>query len=403
MKSQSVQFAFVSALLASGISFACSEKEAEEGTLGGMCYRNNACNGELLCDDRAICVRAGSSSGDGDGDGDASSGDGDGDANAAVSAALEACMDCGSDSCEDEKAACEDETGCMKVLECSLKCVGDASCSSGCTATGFTSSGAMAVGDYMSCTVTSCATECGEDLLDAISGGDGDGDATGDGDGDATGDGDGDATGDGDGDATGDGDGDTGNTGEACTAEGAVRSSCIEGAPQACLDGFWTDESCAGCELVSPSSSCQRVSYASLYLRTDEDHEKASPSAESFEQTEDGVTASWTFSNTGYEQYGLVSFRFDTSLSASSLALSGTGIGTVTLENDDGTSGCEYLLNGATLVLHTIYEYNAYTGYEELVWEGCWGSTADARTVLNVRTDRVLSGEVGISVTGIIL
>lgn len=395
MKSQSIQFAFVSAALASSISLACGEKEAEDGTLGGMCYRNNTCNGQLLCDDRGICVRPGGSTTGGDGDGDASSGDGDGDSSPAVTKALEACMDCGADSCKDEEAACKGETGCMQVLECSLKCVGDTSCSSGCNAPGFTSAGAMAIGKYMACTTTSCASECGQDLLDALAGGDGDGDGDSTGDGDATGDGD--STGDGD--ATGDGDGDTGNTGEACTTEGAIRSSCTEGAPQACVDGFWIEESCEGCELVSPSSSCQRVSYASLYLLTDEDHVKAAPSDESFEQTADGVSASWTFSNTGYQQYGLVSFRFSSAISASGLALSGTGIATVTVETDDGSSGCEYLMNGATLVPHIVYD----TYYGTVAWDGCWGSSADTRTVLNVRTNRVTSGKVSISVTGIIL
>jgi hypothetical protein len=259
-----------------------------------------------------------------------------------------------------------------------------------------------AMSDYTVCTTTACSNQCGQAIVDALDAG-GDGDST-SGDGDsttATGDGDSTtATGDGDSTTTnGDGDGDTGNTGEACSVEGEVRSSCVEGSPEVCFDGFWYEESCNGCSLVSPSTSCERVTHAALIMQTEEDHVSVIPSSESFEQSATSVLASWTFASAGYQQYGLVSFRFASEVNPNTVAVDGNGgIATVTIENADGSSGCEYVLSGTTLVLNQTLDY-----YGEVAWNGCWGSSSDARTVINVRSDRVLSGTAALEVYSITL
>jgi hypothetical protein len=218
--------------------------------------------------------------------------------------------------------------------------------------------------DYLACTVDQCKSACVDDISDIV------GSTT--------------AT-------TGDTD-DTGDTGEPCTS-GEERSSCVESAPQVCINGSWVEESCEGCALVSPSDSCAKISAIAFRKSSEEEVTAFSPASMTLTQTASSVTGAWDFDYSGYEQYGVIQFKFASPFDPSTVTIDATGQGLVSFETDDGSSGCEYVLSGG-MPIQNSDEY----------WDGCWGTTSSSRTVINVRSpSRTIEGAVTLTVTGISL
>lgn len=323
----------------------------------------------MKCVDTCVDALADIVAGGGDGD----AGDGDGDAPATLEEAIADCFACGEGKCSAESDACSGASGCEEALECSISCAGDASCAAACDLSGLTQEGVTALGAYLTCTGMSCSRECSDAIIDAVNGGDGDTTSPGDGDGDDT--------------TSGDGD-----TGEACSTPGEERYSCVDSAPQVCVDGTWIEESCDGCALVSPSDTCAKISGIAFRKISEEDVESFNPPGAELIQTASSVTGSWTFQYTGYPQYGVIQYKFSAAFDPDAVSISAEGEGIVSFETEDGSSGCEYILSGSTPV-QNVQDY----------WDGCWGTTSGSRTVINVRTSQTIEGSASVTVTGISL
>ncbi len=337
----------LSGVLALGASACSDDNNQGVGVEGGGCYANGTCNAGLECRSN-LCVQ-----------GNGVSNTGGGSSSNGVD--IDDCFACGESSCSAENDACDASAGCRTVLECWLGCGTNASCQSACDTSQVTANDLTVISSYFTCFATECVSEC---TVSSTSGGGGNG-------------------GGGGGGGNGDGGGNS-DAGAPCSATDGERGSCASDDAEACDGDTWQAVDCTACELISPSTTCNRVQPVTL-LHTGDDYISVEATDLDYAPSSEGVTAEWYLESS---QIGILQFKFDSEIEASRVDVSATGVSEVTLETEGGASGCTYTLVAGRL--QRYYEADA----DGIAWNGCWGSfdslgvtsAPPGVTVLNLRT-----------------
>lgn len=342
------------------------------GVMGGECYPNNTCDAGLECRSE-ICVWDGTGS-------DPTKYDTNGTDSQQQQQTPEEtfanCISCGESKCSAESSSCT--SGCKTILDCVTKCaIGtDANCLDNCDLTSITADEATAYQAYFTCISQQCISECSpptEQPEDTNK----------------------------DTDTTKSTDPPVGGT---CDDEGEHQGSCANSNLQVCTNGNWTAGDCAGCDIVSPSSTCERA-YPLTFLQTILSNDaveltSATPNDLDFTKIDSKIKAEWYVEA---DHVGVIQFIFSEPVDPNRIKIdSSSNIEFVTLESPDGQSGCQYIhdYDGTD----ELTRYNKIDedgeGYSYIAWYGCWGeySTYEteepiAFTTMNIRTYATTTNE----------
>jgi hypothetical protein len=297
------------------------------GAEGGACYQNGTCNEGLVCRSD-LCVE------------DGSTGD--------PEEVLGNCLECGEAACASEAEKCDAAEGCGEVISCWVKCMDDASCVNACDTSMLTAEDLQLVNQYFQCIATNCVSECSASTENPE---------------------------------------DTSDTSglEPCTSEGDIQGSCVSDSLEICTDGFWQKDSCDGCQIVTPNTTCERV-YSLAFEEQGTDLVSVTPTQMEFEQTTESVSAEWYLES---DQMGVIQFVFSEPLDPSRIELSySSRIEFVTLEVPGGAGGCQYEVNSSGRL-----ERYLIIGSSGIDWYGCWGDFSsyttenpDTLTIMSIRT-----------------
>lgn len=352
-----------------GLLWGCEDDADEKSSQGeetGECFPNNTCNPGLTCLSN-ICVNENPSAVGGTGNlgsgggSTASGGDGPG-AGGAETTGPDACLACGEAECAAEVEACEAEAGCADALECVAGCFGASDCNCDFTALGVDA--LLAISEWSACVAVPCLDACS-----APAGGTGGSSGSG---------------------------GNTG-TGNACDTLDESQGSCADSSLEVCDGTEWQRQDCAGCGIVAPTAECAQISVLTFEERAGDEIAAIEGDVRDVVETADLVGAEW-YLEAG--QMGVIQFVAASPIDASRVKLSGStsGVGFITLETENGTSGCQYQLSGTQLSHY--YILNSSTG--DIDWAGCWGEFEDydintdptTATILSIRTDVATTNEI---------
>lgn len=378
-----------------------------QGSEGGDCYPNATCNPGLMCLSN-LCVgntaQPTMTSGGGGGTNrpivvatptgaaptgattGASTGTSNGGSSGTVTGPdLGACNSCGQAACTAEANACQAANGCSAVLDCWLACTNDTSCVNACDVSSATADGLQQVSNYFSCLAVQCTSECS-----ASPGGTG-------------------TTTPGSAGTTSSGAAGAQGTGEACVSgTDTDRGSCLDMSYQICEGAEWLVGDCTGCGVVTPSATCIKTS--AFTLQEEGDELVGVPEAETtYTQAADSVRAEWYLES---GQTGTIQFVLSEPISPGRVEIEHSGrIEFVTIENDDGSGGCQYTVESdGRLSRYVITDVDG-EGIQYVAWYGCWGSyeTLESNepttaSVLNIRTPVVSTNDlVTLTVSTILL
>lgn len=298
------------------------------GYAGCFCTANASCLDGSTCNADNVCVAAGMSSGGtgGGSGGNVSSGgaagasasggsgggaSGSGGTGGSTQVDPAACTSCWQSACASEYAACQAASLCNDALTCLTDCIADGEtedCAT-CSAEG-DSDAESAFFAFSLCAGAQCAAPCG-----------------------------------------------VGNDDE-CSELDLPTGSCHQGDGRICLGGEWQEEDCTGCALLDPPDLCQHI--RAFVLDPSADWSVVRGGVGSLIHETDSVTATFNFSAAG--QVGIIQYRFpyDTASNYGVTVLATpTDNVTISLENADASSGCQYSLDSAG---------DAYQSQSD----GCW-------------------------------
>jgi len=286
-------------------------------TADRVCLSGLTCNANNLCANSAVgtggtggSAGAGASAGGTSGSTTGGSGSG-GAAGAGGGGSIDAaaCISCWQTGCPTEVAACEAQPLCGQALTCLEQCLADdpeqcANCSAEGDAAAETAFFAVSL-----CIDAECGAVCSD-----------------------------------------------GSSGDECSEGDLPRGSCVTGDGEICLGGEWQPEDCTGCALLTPAA-CGHV--RAMALDPNAAWAALRGGVGSLIHTSSSVEA--TFNFTAADQMGIIQFRFTAPLPARAVNVIRTPTTNVniTLENDNGSSGCVYSLDATG---------DAYQG----VGDGCW-------------------------------
>lgn len=336
-----------------------------EGAEKGACFPNETCDAGLTCLSN-ICVNengAGGSANPGVGGGANHSGGTGSGAGGGFDAAT--CDECGATECPTETATCEATTGCTELRDCLFSCAEGGSCD--CATEEASIEAVEALADWSDCVEDPCADACSGSEASGSGGGQ-------------------------------NGSGGNPGTGESCTTMDETRGSCVDSSLEVCDGSEWLVHDCAGCGIVAPTSECAQIFVKTFEEGTGDDINSVDGDVRDVVETGDLVGAEWYLES---GQMGVIQFEAASPIDASRVKLEGTttSVGFITLEKDDGTSGCQYELSGGSLS-----RYYIVGELGDIDWAGCWGDYEDydiytdptTATVLSIRTTVATTNEIEI-------
>ncbi|MBN2524952.1 MAG: hypothetical protein JXR76_01075 [Deltaproteobacteria bacterium] len=361
---------------------------AGQGDAGYPCYGNNTCNGTLSCYNN-LCVQLGTDS--------QPIIPADTDSGTSITTAtdseqinpLVACQTCMATNCATQLTTCQASAPCATASSCVLTCQ-DETCVANCIPANMAIADLTALTAIGDCLSTACTTQCSPPDSDSAAHiSDSDTLSTDTSVTDT-------ATG-----ITQSTDSDS-QTPAVCTAADGYKGSCATGNLQVCEAGQWVMGDCSGCGVVSPSATAQCEFLFPLTFEQVSSDELVStePLDLVFSQTASQVNAEWALDD---DQLGSIQFVFSGAVDPRDVYITATGdVETVTLETENGVSGCQYVLSH--------YSYGELERFINGSWEGCWGVYEDQPwdeepvvfRYMNIRTYATFSSDdVTISITEI--
>ena len=191
-----------------------------------------------------------------------------------------------------------------------------------------------------------------------------------------------------------------GASADECSEGDLPLGSCAADNGEICLGGQWQPEDCTGCALLQPADFCGHI--RALALDPNDSWAVVRGGVGSLIHTSSSVEATFNFTAAG--QLGIIQYRFLSPLPARGVNVLRTPAANVdiTLENDDGSSGCVYSLDGAG------------DAYEDL-GDGCWqdGGTfysfipyvapGSAASLINIRLMSAGAGVETLTIEGVVV
>jgi hypothetical protein len=309
---------------------ACSSSgkgECVSGHADCPCTPDSRCLQGLTCDSRNLCVDSDSSGGADNDDietggkgstgGKENTGGTDGSSQDAGAGGSDtgvdpsACVSCWQSACATEYSACQTTSLCSSALTCLTDCVEDGQTEdcAVCSAEGDPDAEA-AFFAFSLCADAECSAPCGVE------------------------------------------------GGQSCTEADLPTGSCYAKDGEICIGSEWQPEDCTGCGLLQPPDICKHI--RAFVLDPLKQWSVVRGGLGSLIHTTDSVTATFNFSAAG--QVGILQylFAFPTASNYGITVLATPTAGVkISLENEAGTSGCQYSLDSAG----SAYQSAA---------DGCW-------------------------------